>query len=322
MESPRSTQHKIPVVDMGAIGVGKDEERADPKEWQRVSHELYEALSGVGFVYLTNHGIPEAQISNIVKASAEFFKLDRETKLRYNVPDLGTAHGYMEVDREKLDPEGKFTELRESFYMKDVAGAFPDQEAPHLRPAAAAFTTSCKTLAYHVLTALALGLGLDKDFFVGTHRGMCTDSPPNATVLRVNHYPPLPANLPENIIRCGEHTDFGSITLLFQDSMGGLQVRNMDGKWVDAHPIPGTILVNAGDLLQVWTSNRVVATEHRVIIPTEETRQRASRFSTAFFVHPDNDVLLQPLNAPPTSADPPITARQHLLNMYSKTYTY
>ncbi|MPD01461.1 Gibberellin 2-beta-dioxygenase 8 [Portunus trituberculatus] len=53
---------------------------------------------------------------------------------------------------------------------------------------------------------------------------MCTDSPPNATVMRVNHYPPLPADLPENVIRCGAHTDYGSITLLFQDCMGGLQI--------------------------------------------------------------------------------------------------
>ncbi|XP_045124729.1 2-oxoglutarate-Fe(II) type oxidoreductase ppzD-like [Portunus trituberculatus] len=239
MESQCSTtHHKIPIVDMGAIGIGKDEKCADPKEWQRVSRELCEALSGVGFVYLSNHGIPDEQISSIVKASAEFFSLNRETKVRYNVPDLGTAHGYMEVDREKLDATGRFSELRESFYMKNMAGAFPDSEVPHLRPAATTFIASCKTLAYRVLTALALGLGLDKDFFVETHRGMCTNSPPNATVMRVNHYPPLPADLPENVIRCGAHTDYGSITLLFQDCMGGLQVRNMDGSGRTRIPYP------------------------------------------------------------------------------------
>lgn len=317
MASSSSSRHNIPVVDMGALGMGKEEDSVSPAEWRRVAQGLCDALSSVGFVYLSNHGIHDQQINEYFNDCASFFKLDEQTKMKYRTAK-NVAHGYMDVGREQLDVTGKFSEIRESYYVKDEAGVFPDSEVPQLRASATAFMTTCRALAYRVLNALALGLGLDRDFFAATHRGMCTNSPPNFTVLRINHYPPLPAAVPDNVIRCGAHTDYGSITLLFQDSMGGLQVRNVDGEWVDAEPIPGTILVNAGDLLQVWMANKLKATEHRVIIPKEEVRQRVSRYSAAFFAHPDNDVLVQPIDG--STDPPPITAGQHLLNMYDKTY--
>ncbi|KAG0727994.1 2-oxoglutarate-dependent dioxygenase htyE [Chionoecetes opilio] len=323
MAVPSSLDGNIPVVNMGSLGVGKEEEGASEAEWHRVAQGLYDALSGVGFVYLSHHGIPEAQINNYTNATAAFFSLDQQTKDKYSLSECNNddnQNGYIVADRERLDKTGRFSELRESYYMRNLEGVLPDSEVPQIRPSLKAFVASCRILTNRVLRALALGLGLQEDFFTSTHRGMCLESPRNGTVLRINHYPPLPVPIPDNVTRCGAHTDYGSITLLFQDSMGGLQVRNVDGMWVDAEPKAGTVLVNAGDLLQMWTANRIVATEHRVVIPKEESRQRASRYSVAFFVSPDDEVLVRPIDG--STSHPPVTARQHLLDMYAKTYQY
>ena len=113
--------------------------------------------------------------------------------------------------------------------------------------------------------------------------------------------------------RCGEHSDYGTITFLFQDKLGGLEVKGVDGKWISADPIDGAIIVNVGDLLEAMTSGRYPATRHRVVIPEEEKRRKTLRQSIAFFIHPDDDVVCQPLSGPHPKY-PPVTARQHLEN--------
>ena len=118
---------------------------------------------------------------------------------------------------------------------------------------------------------------------------------------------------------CGEHSDYGTITLLFQDQLGGLEVKDVDGNWVSAEPIPGTILVNVGDLLESLSGGKFPATRHRVTIPEVEFRRRNLRQSLPFFVHPDDAVVCEPLDG----ADPrypAVTARQHLENRFKATY--
>ena len=130
--------------------------------------------------------------------------------------------------------------------------------------------------------------------------------------------------------RCGEHSDYGTITLLLQESIGGLEVLS-EGQWIPATPIPDTVLVNLGDLMQFWTADHYKATAssydmapitftmlisllikmHRVQIPKEETRQRCSRQSLAFFVHPDNEVMVNDFSA--GSFKSALLANLHLL---------
>ena len=117
-------------------------------------------------------------------------------------------------------------------------------------------------------------------------------------------------------MRCGEHSDYGTITLLFQDNLGGLEVKGVGGNWISADPIDGAIIVNVGDLLELMTSGRYPATRHRVVIPDEERKRKTLRQSIAFFIHPDDDVLCQPLDGSHPNY-PPVTARQHLENRVS-----
>jgi len=119
--------------------------------------------------------------------------------------------------------------------------------------------------------------------------------------------------------RLGAHSDYGTITLLFQDDIGGLEVLS-GNEWIAATPIADTILINLGDLLQFWTSDRYKATKHRVRVPEEEIRQRTQRRSMVFFVHPDNDVVVSPLDG--SSKYPPVTALAHLEYRFSQTYKY
>ena len=90
--------------------------------------------------------------------------------------------------------------------------------------------------------------------------------------------------------RCGEHSDYGTLTLLYQDELGGLEVKGVEGGWIQADPLPGCLLVNVGDLLEAVSGGRYPATRHRVRVPEQELRRRTSRQSIVFFVHPDDEV--------------------------------
>ncbi|XP_042225488.1 2-oxoglutarate-Fe(II) type oxidoreductase ppzD-like [Homarus americanus] len=307
---------RIPLVDLGQLGLMHDEEPSQ-EEWQRVARQLHDAFTDIGFVYLTNHGVSDDQMDHLFKSSATFFNLDEETKIRYQ-RDPEKQQGYVAVDRETLDKSKNSHELREAYDLKSIDGLFPDAEVPSLRPAVTSFLKSCTTLNNRLLIALAHSLGLERNFFISTHKDICSDN--NMSCLRLLHYPRVPDTVPEGAIRCGAHTDYGTITLLFQDNMGGLQVRERGGSWVEAVPVPGTILVNVGDLLQFWTADKFLATEHRVLIPTEEVRLKASRHSIVFFIHPDDPVLIKPLDN--SSSYQPITARDHVLKKFRHTYNY
>ncbi|XP_058129025.1 uncharacterized protein LOC131286699 [Anopheles ziemanni] len=107
----------------------------------------------------------------------------------------------------------------------------------------------------------------------------------------------------QQITRCGAHCDYGTFTLLAQDSEGGLEVK-LPGtdRWKRVGHLPGAILINAGELLSTWTGDKISALEHRVIIPQEETIRTRGRHSLAFFVHPDNCISIAPIDLPTSSS--------------------
>ncbi|KAB7494551.1 putative 2-oxoglutarate-dependent dioxygenase [Armadillidium nasatum] len=161
-----------------------------------------------------------------------------------------------------------------------------------------------------LLRCLEIGLDLPFGTLLDQHTNINSES--SVTALRLIHYPPILFEVPENCIRCGEHTDYGTVTLLFQDNIGGLEVKNRNNEWVQAHPVPGAILVNVGDMLQTLTSGRLVATPHRVLIPEEERLKRCSRKSVAFFVNPNKKVVLKPFGAPEDDKKSYKTSHEHL----------
>ena len=141
--------------------------------------------------------------------------------------------------------------------------------------------------------------------------------------LRLLHYPPLKEDPTPGQIRAGAHSDYGTLTLLFQDNVGGLEVKTAQGDWVSAPYIPGTVLINTGDLMERWSNDVFRSTKHRVALP-EGAKASRHRYSMAFFCQPNpeaNIVCLptcQRVETPPKY--PPVKAGEYLLSRLQATY--
>lgn len=157
-----------------------------------------------------------------------------------------------------------------------------------------AFHTQLSHLHTEVMRAIAVGLmGPSGESYFDSFTDV------NDNTLRLLHYPAVSKSVFKvnpNQVRTGAHSDYGSITLLFQDDVGGLQVKSPKGTWVPATPVPGTIVVNAGDLLARWSNDMIVSTKHRVIQPPpkpddnndeDSKAMYPSRYSIAFFCNPN-----------------------------------
>lgn len=171
-----------------------------------------------------------------------------------------------------------------------------DVDAKEFRETMMKFHDLCKELHINVMRAIALGMSLPEDYFDGfTTAGDNT--------LRLLHYPPAKASVFKGNklqVRAGEHTDYGSITLLFQDDIGGLQVKSPKGTFVDATPVEGTVVVNAGDLLARWSNDFIKSTLHRVVEPPPKEGKEIpedgvypARYSIAYFCNPNFDRMIE-----------------------------
>ncbi len=153
------------------------------------------------------------------------------------------------------------------------------------------FHDLAKELHINVMRAIAVGMGLAESYF-----DSYTDVGDNT--LRLLHYPEVPKSVFASNklqVRAGEHTDYGSITLLFQDQRGGLQVKSPNGTFVDATPVPGSVVVNAGDLLARWSNDTIKSTLHRVVEPPApaEGDVYPARYSIAYFCNPNFERIIE-----------------------------
>ena len=151
--------------------------------------------------------------------------------------------------------------------------------------------TKCHELGNRLCEVIAIGSGLDRNFFLDTHKFVGQSK--NGTTLRSLYFPPVTNfQLEPGQLRWGEHSDFGTISIHFEDDIGGMEVKSQDRGFIPATPIHGAALVNIGDAMQRWTADRFMATKYRVRIPETEQDQMRSRRSMAFFMVPDNDVII------------------------------
>jgi isopenicillin N synthase-like dioxygenase len=162
--------------------------------------------------------------------------------------------------------------------------------------------------------AIAVDLGLQPDFFEDK-----LDQP--MAVLRLLHYPPQPEQADAGQIGAGEHTDYGNITILLTDNVGGLEVRRRDGEWMAAPTIPGAFICNIGDCLMRWTNDVYVSTPHRVV-----NRGGRERYSVAFFLDPNPEALVACLptcvSAERPARYPPVEAADYLRGRLDATYKF
>lgn len=277
----------IPVVDLQQFLSN------DHFQKKQFVHTLGKAYEDVGFVAVSNHGIPADLITALYKQVQTFFALPTEVKRKYERVDLAGQRGYTSFGKEHAKGS-VLPDLKEFFQFGQlvedddpIQKEYPDNikvnEVPEL------YNTFLKAYRYFeksgtsLLRAIALFLELDEKYFDPfIHNGN--------SILRAIHYPPITSE-PKSAIRAEQHEDINLITLLVGASADGLQILDKKNEWVAATAAPDQIVVNVGDMLQRLTNNRLRSTTHRVINPPKSL-WGTPRFSIPFFLHPKSDMSL------------------------------
>lgn len=278
---------RLPVIDVGPLLGHHEAARA------AIAAQIGEACRSLGFFYASGHAIAPETLDQLDRASRKFFALPEAEKMKIAMARGGRAwRGFFPVGGELTS--GK-PDIKEGVYFGEELGPddlrvraglalhganlFPDM-VPELKPAVAAFMAEAEQSAHAIMEGIALSLGLDAQYF----RQAYTSHP--TMLFRVFHYPASDSTENWGV---GEHTDYGLLTLLAQDDNGGLEVKTPEG-WIDAPPIPGTLVCNIGDMLDRLTGGAYKSTPHRV----KNTSGR-SRLSFPFFFDPGFDARIVPL---------------------------
>jgi len=262
---------------------------------------ILKGFQTAGFIYLKNIPITRETRAHAFETSAKLFKQSTEEKMLYCWTTPESNRGYSEPGREKVslltdaNEVGKVRaaapDIKESFEIgRDNEIDHPNQwpaekgELVGFKSFMLDFFDQLQALQIEVMRAIAVGMGIDTSFF-----DSYVDVGDNT--LRLLHYPAVSKEvfkINPGQVRAGEHSDYGSITLLFQDQRGGLQVKSPNGQFVDATPIEDTCVVNAGDLLARWSNDTIKSTIHRVVEPPQaEGDVHPPRYSIAYFCNPN-----------------------------------
>jgi len=311
----------LPIIDIGDL-------KSPNFAWRRnVATKVRAACMANGFFYISNHGVSEDLVAAVLVEVERFFALPAEEKAKIDKSRSPASRGYEPLKGQTLEA-GAPPDLKEGFYIgpehapddpRVLAGKFNHGQnlwpanLPGLRPVMEQYFEAMVALAQSLMKSLALSLGLSEDYFDAFSAN------PVAT-LRLLHYPPQPTTAEPNEKGAGAHTDFGGLTILKQGDIGGLQVWDQaSGGWIHATPVPGTYVVNLGDMIARWTNDCYRSTLHRVV----NTSGR-ERYSIPFFFsgNPDHRVECLPicLAAGEMPKYPPTTVEEHLREMYRRTY--
>ena len=323
--SERVPLDRIPVIDFAPFLKGS------PAERRAVALKIGEACRNIGFFYLTGHGIPRSTIDKVFAEAKRFFDLPVEKKKEIAIEKSACHRGWFAMGGENLDPKqqretGDFKEgikigrdlpLDHPLVKAGTPLHGPDQwptGLPGWHETMQGYYDAMVALGREVMHAFALALELPEDHFDRWLTG------PMAT-LGPLHYPPQKGQITAARIGAGAHTDFGCLTMLAQDPVGGLQVRNSAGQWIDAPYVAESFVLNIGDMMERWTNGVFSSTLHRVI----NTSGR-DRYSLPFFFDPifDADLTVLPTCTGPgrPAKYPPTTGGQYLLDRINATFDY
>ena len=311
----------IPMVDFGPFLDGRDR--------QGVADEIGRACREVGFFYLRNHGVPAPLVETTFAEAKRFFELPDERKNAIHISgSFPNQRGYVPPFEENIDM-GNTADLKEGFDLGRVLAADdPDVVAGKpfhalnvwpdgllgFRQRVEAYHAAMLELSDHLVGAVALSLELPEDFF--------GDKMDRAIAnLRLLHYPPQPGPVDDALFGCGAHSDYGFLTILAQDDVGGLQVRNPAGEWIAAEPVAGAFVVNIGELLSHWTNDLFAATVHRVINPSGR-----DRYSLPFFLDTNYDVVVECIESCVAPGEKPkyapVIGGEYLAKRFDETFNY
>lgn len=320
----------FPVFDLGGF------EAASPAERIRLGAEVDGICRATGFLAVRNHGVPEAVIGEAWSKAKAFFDLRPEEKQRAAAPYPGYPYGYLGPKLEALaKSKGVDTppDLKESFNggplgvpegMTD-AQALGFCYAPTIWPAQPEgfrtawerYYAAMEDLAARIMRLFAVALRLPDDYFAPF-----IDAPISA--LRALNYPEQSTPPEPGQLRAGAHTDYGSLTILLpQEGSKGLEILSPGGSWTAVPPVSGAFVINIGDLMARWTSDRWVSTLHRVVNPSSDEGGMARRQSFAFFHQPNWNaeiaVLPQCVGQGETPRYGPVRSGPYLMSKFQAT---
>lgn len=304
-----------------------------------IGPELDDALRRVGFVTVRNHGIDDAVRTAYFDAMRAVFDLPAESKDAIAIGKSTCHRGYVGFGTEALDGAlgneddaigtAIVGDLKETIdtgidhppdHPEVLAGTplhgpnqWPDLDG--FRAAVEVYRDAVVAVSERMHEVMAVGLALPPSFFADQPGEMMYH-------LRLIHYPPQSRMTPEpGQWGCGAHTDYGTLTVLADDGVGGLQVRMRSGEWVDVAVPEGELVVNIGDLMAIWTNDRWVSNPHRVVNPPG-----VDRYSSPLFVEPGFHVRIETLptclDADGSSRHQPVTTGPYLLSRFDGTHTY
>ncbi|KAI1341843.1 hypothetical protein F5Y15DRAFT_348869 [Xylariaceae sp. FL0016] len=317
---------KIPVIDFS------DFYSEDPARKNKVVDQIRSSCLENGFFQITRHTVPLIEQKEVINSAKTFFDLSQDEKDKVSKNNNTWNRGYEQL-RSQILEEGTRPDLKEGFYIgADIPETHPyfvhkklnsgpnqwpsglGEGLPGFKSATMRYYDSTLRLASDLMRALALSLELEESYFEPFLDGA-------VATMRLLHYPSQPKDSDEKLTRgIGAHTDFGAITILLQDTVDGLQVRDQKTQtWIDVEPTEGALVVNLGNLMARWTNDRYKSNVHRVI-----NKSGSERYSIPVFLSGNPDHVV---NCIPTcqSADSPakydsITVEEAVSRSYAESY--
>ncbi|KAI4354531.1 hypothetical protein L6164_003384 [Bauhinia variegata] len=264
---------EIPVIDLSLLSCGNKEELlkldAACKEW--------------GFFQLVNHGVPKEVLQRMKNSAAEFFELPVEEKNKFAMPpnDIqGYGHAYVVSEEQILDWSDALiyvvypTHYRKLHLWPNTPEGFKE--------IIEAYSSEVKRVGEELLSSLSMIMGMQKHALLEVHKEL-------VQALRVNYYPPCSS--PDQVLGLSPHSDTSTISILMQDDdVSGLEIRHTGG-WVPVTPISDALVVNVGDVIEMWSNGKYKSIEHRAV-----TNKNKGRFSHASFLFPHDEVEVEPLD--------------------------
>lgn len=282
-------QPSVPLISMAPLTEGHG-------DLVKTAKNLRQACRNVGFFYITDHGISTELQKKLEVQSRAFFEMDAQKKMKIRMARGGKAwRGYFPVGNELTsgkpdlkeglyfgaELDGQHPKVKKNLPMHG-ANLFPE-EMPEFKTTVLEYIEQLTRLGHQLMKALALSLELPDNYFFQKY----TSDP--LTLFRIFHYPPS-SSQPDAEWGVGEHTDYGLLTILKQDNVGGLQVKTPNG-WVNAPYLPNTFVCNIGDMLDKMTNGWYKSTPHRV-----KNVSNQSRFSFPFFFDPNFEATVEPID--------------------------
>jgi isopenicillin N synthase-like dioxygenase len=300
-----------------------------------VADALVAACADTGFVLISGHGVPDDRLRAFYDTAREFFQLPLQQKLAVKSPTDNLFQGYacpgqgtgfhtserQSFNVNRYDSPGQAIEVGAPADIGDhVYDALWPEQPAGFRNAWRAYFAEMDRLADTLLRAFELGLGLPDGWFAP----QMFQNPSN---LVANYYSnDIDSGHEPSPFRFKAHVDGDVFTILYQDDgPGSLQLHQRGRGWRDVAPVPGTFVVNIGELMARWTNDRLRATPHRVLAPTQPDELNAFRISAPYFLKPNLDAVIGPLpellSAGEQPRYPTITARQWLGGYIADVYS-